>query len=111
MGDAVLGGRIMTEKQYKLNLDLVDNYYIACNDGRKWGMFDKLEKRQVKGIINELNELYEENELLKSDENTDPSILELKKENESLKFKLESTKELLQRVKDYFDDIGLIIDD
>ena len=100
----------MTEKQYKLNLDLVNNYYIACNDGRKWGMFDKLEKRQVKGVIDELNKLYEENKLLKSDENMKSNMLELKKENDCLKFKLESTKELLQRVKDYFDDIGLIID-
>ena len=61
-------------------------------------------------LCNVLNELYEENELLKSDESIDSSILELKKENESLKFKLESTKSLLQRVKDYFDDMELIID-
>ena len=57
----------MTEEQYKLNLNLVNNYYIDCNDGRKWGMFDKIEKKQVKGVIYELNKLYKENKLLKSE--------------------------------------------
>ena len=34
----------------------------------------------------------------------------LKIENDCLKFKLESTKKLLQKIKDYCDDIGMIID-
>jgi len=63
-----------------------------------------------KELCDVLNKLYEENELLKSDETIDSSILELKKENDCLKFKLESTKELLQKVKDYFNDIEMIID-
>lgn len=91
----------MTEKHEHPN-----RFLIEAN-----GIWDNGKRLTWEELCNVLNELYEENELLKSDENTDTSILELKKENESLKFKLESTKELLQRVKDYFDDIGLIIDD
>lgn len=74
------------------------------------GIWDNGKQLTWKELCETLNEIYEENKLLKSDESIDISILELKKENESLKFKLESTKELLQRVNDYFDGIGVIID-
>lgn len=54
--------------------------------------------------------MYEENKLLKSVKTIDSIISELKIENDCLKFKLESTKKLLQKIKDYCDDIGMIID-
>jgi len=74
------------------------------------GIWDNGKQLTWKELCDVLNKLYEENELLKSDETIDSSILELKKENDCLKFKLESTKELLQKVKDYFNDIEMIID-
>ena len=74
------------------------------------GICDNGKQLTWKELCDVLNKLYEENELLKSDETIDSSILELKKENDCLKFKLESTKELLQKVKDYFNDIEMIKD-
>lgn len=74
------------------------------------GIWDNGKQLTWEDLCNILNKLYEENELLKSDTTIDSSILELKKENKCLKFKLESTKDLLQKVKDYCDDIGMIID-
>ena len=61
-----------------------------------------------------LNELYEENTTLKQLDNLtycQKEVVRLKKENERLNFKLDSTKSLLKRVKCYFHDIELIIDD
>ncbi|MBQ2654272.1 MAG: hypothetical protein IJF83_11995 [Methanobrevibacter sp.] len=74
------------------------------------GIWDNGKQLSLEELCDILNKLYEKNELLKSAANIDSSILELKKENECLKFKLESTKDLLQKVKDYCDDIGMIID-
>lgn len=83
------------------------------HDKRFWiednGIWDNGKKLTWGELCDVLNELDEENELLKSDKTIGPHIVELKKENECLKFKLESTKELLQKVKDYCDDIGMII--
>ena len=80
-------------------------FFIETN-----GIWDNGKQLSLEDICDILNKVYEENELLKSDATIDSSILELKKENECLKFKLESTKDLLQKVNDYCDDIGMIID-
>lgn len=75
-----------------------------------YGTCDNRKQLTWEELCDVLNKIYEENELLKSDATIDSSMLKLKKENECLKFKLESTKNLLQKVKDYCDDIGMIID-
>ena len=80
-------------------------FFIETN-----GICDNGKQLTWEELCDVLNKLYEENELLKSDATIDSTILELKKENECLKFKLESTKDLLQKIKDYCDDIGMIID-
>ena len=80
-------------------------FFIETN-----GIWDNDKQLTWEELCDVLNKLYEENELLKSDATIDSIIHELKKENECLKFKLESTKDLLQKVKDYCDDIGMIID-
>ncbi len=76
----------------------------------KYGIGDNGKQLTWEELCDPINKLYEENKLLKSDETIDSIISELKKENDCLKFKLESTKKLLQKIKDYCDDIGMIID-
>lgn len=59
-----------------------------------------------------LNELYEENMILKQADTLnkyEADVKRLKKDNKCLKFKLDSTKSLLKRMKDYIYDIELII--
>jgi hypothetical protein len=81
--------------------------YGICDTWRK-GNTCKETKLTWKELCNTLNEL---DDLCNNKFDEYEYIIKLKKENEQLKFKLESTKALLQKVKDYFDDIGLIIDD
>lgn len=88
----------MNEKHEKKRFWIEDNGI--------WDNGKKLTWRELRDVLNDLNT---ENEILKSDETIDSHILELKKENECLKFKLESTKELLKKVKDYCEDIETII--
>lgn len=63
------------------------------------GIWDNGKQLTWGELCDVLNTLYEENKLLKSDETIDSSILELKNENNCLKFKLESAKKLLQKIK------------
>ena len=75
-----------------------------------YGIWDNCKQLTWEELCDLINKLYEENKLLKSVETIDSIIYELKIENNSLKFKLKSTKKLLQKIKDYCDDIGMIID-
>jgi len=59
-----------------------------------------------------LNELHEENMILKQADTLnkyEADVKRLKKDNKCLKFKLDSAKSLLKRMKDYIYDIELII--
>ena len=75
-----------------------------------YGIQDNGKELTWEELCDLINKLYEENKLLKSVKTIDSIISELKIENDCLKFKLESTKKLLQKIKDYCDDIGMIID-
>ena len=59
-----------------------------------------------------LNELYEENMILKQADTLnkyEADVKRLKKDNDCLKSKLDSTESLLKRMKNYIYDIELII--
>ena len=75
-----------------------------------YGIQDNGKQLTQEELCDLINKLYEENKLLKSVETIDSIISELKLENNRMAFKLESTKKLLQKIKDYCDDIGMIID-
>ena len=47
---------IMSEGRFELHTDLVGNCFIVSNN-KKFGMFDKLERKQVIRVIEELNKL------------------------------------------------------
>ena len=88
----------MTEnKQFKLQTDIVGNCFIAGEDC-KFGMFTKLERKQVLGVINKMNELYEEKESWRKSwieemgdqEEQSKCILKLVNENEELKKEIQN---------------------
>lgn len=64
-----------------------------------YGIWDNGKQLTWEELCDLINKLYEENKLLKSVETIDSIIYELKIENNSLKFKLKSTKKLLQKIK------------
>lgn len=102
----------MTEnKQFKLQTDIVGNCFIAGEDCT-FGMFTKLERKQVISVINKMNELYEEKESWRKSwieemgdqEEQSKCILKLVKGNEKLKSTIKEVTELLSDEVDLFSD-------
>lgn len=90
----------MTEnKQFKLHTDIVGNCFIAGEDCT-FGMFTKLERKQVIGVINKMNELYEEKESWRKSwieemgdtEEQSKCLLKLSIENDELKEEIRNLK-------------------
>lgn len=88
-----------------------ENKRFVINNNGIWDNGKQLNWGELRDV---LNELYEENVILKQPDNLNQygaEVIRLRKENELLNFKLESVKSLLKRVKCYFHDIELITND
>ena len=64
-----------------------------------YGIWDNGKQLTWEELCDLINKQYEENKLLKSVKPIDSIISKLKIENDCLKFKLESAKKLLQKIK------------
>ena len=88
-----------------------ENKRFVINNNGIWDNGKQLNWGELRDV---LNELYEENVILKQADNLNQcgaEVIRLRKENEYLNSKVDCIKSLLKRVNCYIHDIELIIND